>query len=345
VLSTIKEVVHLGIRDPIFFELIGVFEDGIGPDLISDMIGTILRSRLCTYTARVCRELSISTREFKIGSDVYSLPAYLTEQGEERYIILVPEDVLSEMPIALDRSDVPVVAEHNAAARRYLNEKFGKDWQQFVRDHKRGARAALFSERDVFSEFIDSYKARKADPYDFDKDPLNQRLWYDLARAFLKRAASPALSLVKSPTAEQVLAVVMMIVLAFKRNVEHNGLYVVFYDDAGEPRHEHVMQRTFQAIALAYCEGNDLDLAPETNPGRGPVDFKFSRGARARVLVELKRSKNRHLLHGFRIQLPIYQAADNTNLSIYLVIDCADNDTGIEKLSDLYTDEKHNKRN
>ena len=112
----------LGITDPRFFELVGLFEKGIGPDLVSDMVGTILTEPLITFTQRVCTGLGVPMHHFVINGATYALPGYLPEKGEaERYVILVPEDVLSTMPVALDRSEVAIIAEHNREAREYLN--------------------------------------------------------------------------------------------------------------------------------------------------------------------------------------------------------------------------------
>ena len=55
ILRTAKEIVDAGIKDPEFFELLGLFEEGIGPDRISDMVGRIIIDDLYKYTDRVFR--------------------------------------------------------------------------------------------------------------------------------------------------------------------------------------------------------------------------------------------------------------------------------------------------
>ncbi|MBV5349814.1 hypothetical protein JZU71_01240, partial [bacterium] len=63
-------------------------------------------------------------------------------------------------------------------------------------------------------------------------------------------------------------------------------------------------------IASSYCIANDLDISPESDAGRGPVDFKFSNGSKGKVLVEIKLTSNNQLQHGFESQLPIYMKAE-----------------------------------
>jgi hypothetical protein len=126
------------------------------------------------------------------------------------------------------------------------------------------------------------------------------------------------------------------------RKVEYNGLYIVFYNDNDSPRRENVIQRTFQAIADSYCEANNLDLSPEVNAGRGPVDFKFSRGTK-KVIVELKRSSNTRVLHGYQVQLAIYEEAEKCPRSVYVVMD-QDRDSAVEKVVEYRAEAIRQKR-
>lgn len=52
--------------------------------------------------------------------------------------------------------------------------------------------------------------------------------------------------------------------------------------------------------------------------GGGPVDFKFSAGYSARVVVELKKSTG-SVVHGYKNQLKIYKEASSTG--IFVVVD------------------------
>jgi len=200
---------------------------------------------------------------------------------------------------------------------------------------KQVTRAALLSEGSVAIDFLGRYEKREAVPYDFARDPRNVRIWYAIARKFDEAGTRPSLSLPLAASLDDIKSVVTTIVETFKRNVEENGCYSLLLNDDGSPRKENIVQRAFQAIALAYCEASNLDLAPEPNAGRGPVDFKFSHGSTQRVLVEFKRSKSTQLIHGFTGQLATYEKAEATARSIYVVLDYGDNDSGMDKLRQL----------
>jgi hypothetical protein len=58
ILSTAKEILNAGIEDSEIFQLVGLFEENIGPDRISDAIGRIIRTDLERYSRRILKELT-----------------------------------------------------------------------------------------------------------------------------------------------------------------------------------------------------------------------------------------------------------------------------------------------
>src|SRR5690606_2971022 len=76
-------------------------------------------------------------------------------------------------------------------------------------------------------------------------------------------------------------------------------------------------------MADCFCKANNVDVSPEANMGGGPIDFKFSDGYNARVLVEMKRSSGT-VKHGYEKQLEIYKDASRTNFGIFVVMDFGD---------------------
>ena len=118
-----------------------------------------------------------------------------------------------------------------------------------------------------------------------------------------------------------VLNVTHTICLHFKSLVENNGLSSLLFNDSGVPKKEPVAQLLFFGIASFCCTANNIDLTREGNNGRGPVDFKLSRGSMDKVLVEVKLTSNNQLRHGIEKQLPVYMNQENTHKAIYLIID------------------------
>ncbi len=80
-----------------------------------------------------------------------------------------------------------------------------------------------------------------------------------------------------------------------------------------------------------------MDLSRESNAGRGPVDFKMSKGAKEKVVVEVKLTSNPQLKHGIEKQLPIYAVQEKVKKAIYLVIDNGHN-KALENFIKFYND-------
>ena len=124
----------------------------------------------------------------------------------------------------------------------------------------------------------------------------------------------------KKPDADNVSAVVTLIIQQFQFLIEKRRLSEEFYHE-GRPRPEKAAQRLFFAVAYAYCQANGIDLTPEADTGNGPVDFKMSKGFTGRVLVEIKLSTNPKLVAGYSKQLETYKDAEQTMRGHYVVID------------------------
>jgi hypothetical protein len=73
-------------------------------------------------------------------------------------------------------------------------------------------------------------------------------------------------------------------------------------------------------------------LSREPDAGNGPVDFKLSAGYTGRILVEVKKSNNPSLLHGFNTQLPAYEKSEAAEESIYLIMRITEGDSSIKSV-------------
>jgi predicted transcriptional regulator of viral defense system len=89
----------------------------------------------------------------------------------------------------------------------------------------------------------------------------------------------------------------------------------------------------FFGVAYCYCSANDLKLSPEVNSGNGHVDFNLSKGFKANVNVEMKISDSNKLENGLWSQLNIYNKAENTDRSIYIIVKTNQNQS--EKIDKL----------
>lgn len=305
---TTSEIVQAGIEDPEIFELIGLLEEGIGADRISDMLLSILDDDFLLYTHNIAQKLKLPTQTYTHIGTTYLIPHY---EGEP--VVFVPEEFLVALPIALDRDDISRVCAHNEELRNRVNRIIAKGMGQGNTITKQQFKNLILKEPELAKELVKLIKEKINTPYDFDEDPVGELIWKDLACEF---SSNYPIEIDKKVSP---INIVKMICEKYQDLIENNGLFKFFHNADGTHKNEAFAQMLFFAIAESYCQANNLDLSPESNAGRGPVDFKISRGSEVKVNVEMKLSTNR-LLHGYQSQLPIYDKAEKTNNSIFLII-------------------------
>ena len=234
-------------------------------------------------------------------------------------VVLLPTDILRDLPIATDWSEVADAASKNEELRLRVNEQIARLWEIASRKDKRQLRSWAMSGKGEFDTLLDMIRNAKPRPYDTARDPLGELTW---RRVATNLAEDEPFTIVQpaSLDGDGVAEIVEQIIEQFRFLIEERRLSEELYH-AGKPRPERAAQRLFFAVAHAYCKANDLDLTPEADTGNGPVDFKVSKGFTGRVLVEIKLSRNRKLVEGYTRQLEAYKAAEQALRGYYLVID------------------------
>jgi hypothetical protein len=101
-LERADEIVKLGIEDPVIFELIGLFEEDFGADRLSDMTVAVVTDEFRSYTNRVVVELDLKPHAtFPFNGKDFELPIAIDGKSP---LLLVPEELLDTLPLALDPS-------------------------------------------------------------------------------------------------------------------------------------------------------------------------------------------------------------------------------------------------
>lgn len=317
-----REAIRIGVRNPNLFLVLALFEEGVGADRISDMVTGITLPCLCDFTSRVASKLRIPCESFRLQDQEFQLPSNPVAPLKEP-IILVPQDVIRDLPMAADWDSVASAARATEEIRERVSRQVGEVWAAKTRRDKEQIRKTLLTRRRAFEEFLQLFEDSADEPYNVREDHLGEIYPADLRRQIATQAPLDLSRFAGRRLSESdVCQVVVSIIEQFQRLVENNGLWELLYDDDRlTPRREKAAQRLFFAVASAYCNANNLDLSPEADAGCGPVDFKLSRGAKAKVLVELKKSTNSKLVDAYQSQLGAYASAERPADSHYLVLD------------------------
>jgi len=335
--NTAWEIIKAGISDPVIFELVGLIEENIGADRVSDMVIHIILIDLLAYSERVAKNLHLNTCQAKARGKEFLLPAI---PSSNRPTVFIPSDILNDLPVANGWDDIDRVCAHNEDLRNRVNEIVGDSWKDAKGKKRRITKTELkyilLHNPEVLRELVKQYKRNPVEKYDFEKDPSGQLIWHDIAEEYAN--LYPLLLDIDKVIPQNILQVVLKICNHFKVLVEANGLSVHFWNDSANLRNERFAQLLFFGVADAYCNAHNLDLNREPNAGRGPVDFKISSGYNARVNVEVKYTSN-NIRSGYEKQLPIYNAAERTQYSIFLIIRTTDSIKALEDLIKFRQDE------
>jgi len=315
ILNTIQDLMTEGDTDPVLFELLGVFQEGIGCDRVSDLITFILREDMLKYTQRVTEFAGVDSLSVSFGHKIYKT---CRNPYNNKPLLLLPSAILSPLPIADTFDDIDWICQENERVREEINSYF--DLGKKTKLHKSQILTLMRNSTSFRTALIAAYKATPKRVYDFSEDPAGEYVWLSAAREYTEKYPL-SLSQVPLETSDDVLTIAKTICNQFKTLVEDNGLSKLLYNSNGTPKHESAAQLLFYGIADSYCDANNIDLTKEGNNGRGPVDFKLSRGATDKVIVETKLTSNPQLRHGIEIQLPIYMKQEKTKQAIYLIID------------------------
>ena len=120
--------------------------------------------------------------------------------------------------------------------------------------------------------------------------------------------------------------------LFLKHVIEDKDGYRLFYLNGKPVKREEHLQLLFKFTWFATVS----DVNSEVNNGRGPVDFKISRGSWDKSLVEFKLSSNSKLRRNLERQVPIYEAASDTSKSLKVI--CYFSTDELKKIQEVLSD-------
>lgn len=315
VINDAFDIVKKGSKQPEIFHLVGLFEENVASDRLSDMIANIMRDDIIKYTKRINTELKINSEtypelEFKNG--------ILINPYKKCELLYVPIELLHEIPIAKCWSDIDRVVAENEAIRNEINIIIGEKWKKY-RSHQKKAfvKEHVFKDPSKCKKIIDKYKAFDTiEEYDLRND--FDYLVNDTFRKIKKNGTFNVL-IHGNTTSVTSFEASMRVLNIFKDWVENNkGWDEILVADSG--RREKFIQRLLHLSGKEYCKTNNIDMSFESNGGRGPVDLKISRGT-DKTVIEIKLSSNPKYMHGYERQIEEYAKSENTENRIFVFVD------------------------
>lgn len=305
--------------------------DGVGRDHLSDFTTNLIKRFLMEYTQTFARRhVDASQRAVfavdKVGFDYsarrwrggqYELPVF----GKE-FVLLTPKDILTKDEAWINRAelidrfrDIYTAlpdAQLRAQVDDYFLRRLGEDAD---RNEVREAAAATIEQ---FPQVLDYYIKDKEDHADEAHEASAKKVHQTEEQFVHQVKALVTGHLVGTEFYElgDSFEESLRRVHFLKDVIENKDGYRMFYMDGQPLKREqdlHIMYRlTWYATTF--------DVNREVNNGRGPVDFKISKGSADSTLVEFKLASNRKLKQNLKHQVAVYRAASDTAKSIKAIL-------------------------
>lgn len=298
------EIIQKGCVHPELFHLVSLFENNVGPDRLSDMIARIIYPDIVSYSRRVYSELGINQDNYP---QYHFKDGILVNPYKKYYLLLLPECILHEIPIAFGWNDISRVCFENEAIRAEINELVSEEWRKMsVPEQKKYLRDHLFKDPEKANRIIEAYKTAKINEFS-----VLQQIEY-LSKYYISNFDIP-----KSNSNNSYDAA-LEIVESFKNLVEFHRLNTIINGDHSK-LNEKGVQTLIYAVAHMFCNKFNWYLSPETDSGRGAVDFVLSRG-NDKTVIEVKLTSNQKCVHGLEVQIEEYAKAENTKNKIFILV-------------------------
>lgn len=324
-----------GLARPEHIEEIGILNEGIGADRISDAVGNVLKADFISYTQEVCARHGIETASHRVRNtrvfpdegrwltEPVLLPTNL-ENGKP--IILVPEILLNDLPTL--NADEWFESNLNEDIRNQFNLKVGErvrkaDIVRIAREHPDRVRTwarQQTSRKDLHG-------------YDFSDDPRGVVQWDKLPVAY---AEAHPLNLLSEPKDKvELRALIGQMLEQFRHFIEDQRGWSLLWNSDGREKPEEAAQLIFLGMAQHYLRLFNVEVDREVELGRGPVDFKIASGSKLRLLIEIKKAHNGKFWHGLQTQLPSYLTSDDCDYGWYMAIRYRNNKASETRMIEL----------
>ncbi|MFB8789771.1 MAG: hypothetical protein U7123_13160 [Potamolinea sp.] len=329
---TTLELVDAGISDPTIFELAGLFEEGIGADRISDMTIRILLDELLQFSQRVAKNLALTiiADEALIPGKKFYLPSYLNKP-----IILVPQYLLTKLPIAYSWNNADNIGCHNKDLRNKLNQIIGHSWKKLTQNKKLLKQLSI-ENPELMLDLINKYKSKSAQPYDFEKDPKGEFSWHTSARNYSEKFP---INLEAIQYNSNLNSIILSFCKHFQYLVEQEDLCIELYDNSGKPINDKFAQLIFIELAENYIKQNRLEeIEISYDSRRGMMSFlKINNPEQINVILKYSSSRNLNSIYenlAFQRNQELYIC-----LQIYLIIKTDNRESVIKELYEFYRNE------
>lgn len=313
-------------------EKLCLISHGVGRDTISDFTTNLIKEFLLKYTEDFTLEhiskdkrkaFSVPKVRFDYKRERWRPKTYTLPLFDGHYVILTPQDMLTKDENWINKGDIIRNFNEipNAIPDSQLRAQISNYFSSVLprRPNKKERNEAISKTVVRFPSLVDYYIKYKEDNGDIAKDRsidhvlFSKRLYIEQFRALVDLLNEETEFYRHIANSEQDTR---SRIEFLKDVIENKGGHRIFYIK-GEPiKKEEDLQIMYRLTWFA----TDKDVTREANDGRGPVDFKISKGAQDKVLVEMKLASNSQIKRNLEKQVEVYEKASDTKCSFKVIL-------------------------
>lgn len=287
--ETISKGTHL--------EKLCLINDGVGKDNISDFTVNLIKGFLLEYTENFaklylddsqCKTFWVEKDKFNYETEIWERKQYYLPCYDNDYIMLTPKDILTRECSWINREDMYKRFEHlpfsieNDVLRMQINQYFESQLARGDKEKKptkEEKNKAIYNTIKEYPEILDYYiKEKELD----GKSAVNvSEEKVDNTQIILINNTKELIDYLTENTKfyeenkKTAYEEAWDRVQYLKDSIENNDCYKLFYNGDEAIAKEKDLQLMFRLV----CYGSPSDINSEVNNGRGPVDYKISKGA------------------------------------------------------------------
>ncbi|HJV26728.1 MAG TPA: hypothetical protein VJ673_13655 [Aromatoleum sp.] len=313
-------------------EKLCLLADKVGRDHLSDFTTNLIKRYLLDYTQTFAQTQIAPQfrRQFAVDKVTFDYEARRWKGGRYHlpvfgndYVLLTPKALLTKDEAWINRSDLLdnfqgiYQSMPDEQLRAQVNEYFLRRLSEDADDEE--VREAAATTIEQYPQVLDYYIRHKEDTGEEAHKVSSSRV-RDTEQQFIhqiralvdEKLVGSAFYQEAADSFEESLRRLHYL----KSVIEDQDGYRIFYH-GGKPIHREAdLQLMYK---LTWC-ASVYDVNREVNNGRGPVDFKVSKGSRDKTLIEFKLASNTKLKQNLKHQVGVYEAANDTAKSIKAIL-------------------------
>lgn len=313
-------------------EKLCLIREKVGRDSISDFTNNLIHEFLLEYTQKFARRYiapslrrEVAVRKVRFNYDTetwegetFDLPWYLDD-----YALLTPKNILTKDDTWINKTDLidNFDAIPDAIPNQQLRSQVSNYFKKMLPRSPRRAdeREAAFRTVQHFPELIDFYIKHKEDTGDRAENIASQRV--SMSQQLYLEQFRELTELLRRKTdfyatSGNTYDEAYQRVLFLKDVIENKGGHRIFYIGGSPLEREEDLHILYRMAWFA----TPSDVTREANDGRGPADYKVSRGNADKTLIEFKLAKNTQLERNLKKQTQIYEKASDAKRTIKVIV-------------------------